>query len=221
MNDLVPNWFLGDHTSATKDLYLLEYFCKHLRELREMRPDVLQIFRKEFRRARVEAQFVGMRFEAYVAASFVRKHIRFVKSESPDFLLDDFPCSIECTTARVEQGSGQDLTYKVTSAIRRKAESASHRNDCLLFIDITNLLHTSLEATSTALREETRLAIEDTIFVGAVLFAHMFNQDNGQLQTIYFREDNRAPSAAQMAFLDLHYPISENRSYEFSFPRGG
>ena len=182
----------------------------------------MQIFRREFRRAKVEAQFFGMRFETYVAASLIRKSVSFIKTESPDFLLDEFPCSIECTTTRViDGGVAADLSYKVASAIHKKAASSSHRNDCVLFIDITNILHTSLAATANTVREETHLALEGTEFGCAVLFAHMFNTDKGQLQTVYFREDNRSLSGGLLAFLNMHYPVTENRSYEFSFPRGG
>lgn len=222
VNELVANWFLGDKTSAWQELYLLEYFAKHLKEIERARPDVLQVFRREFRRARVEAQFFGLRFEAYIAASLSRKGVSFVKAESPDFRLADISCSIECTTTRmVDGGASDDLSYKVASAIRKKAASASHRNDCVLFIDITNILHTSLVATASSVRGETRLALEDTEFGCAVLFAHIFNSDNGQLQTVYYREDNSSLTGAPLAFLDMHYWVTENRSYEFSFPPGG
>lgn len=204
------------------DLYLLEYFAKHLREVGDATPSVLQTFRREFRRARTESQFFGLRFEAYVAASFVRKGIPFVKSETPDFRLENMRCNVECTTTHVTDENGtRDLSYKVVSAIRKKAESGSHCSDCALFIDITNLLHSSLVATSEAIRQEAAVAIHATEFFSVVMFAHMFNSDRKRLETVYFREDNQALGKEQQIFLDTHYPIVGDRSYGFHFPRSG
>jgi len=222
VNNLVANWFLGEPRTAWRDLYLLEYFAKHLREVGDAAPDVLQIFRREFRRARTESQFVGLRFEAYVAASFIRKGILFDKSESPDFRLKELECNVECTTTLVtDDRTARDLSYKVVSAIRKKAESESHRSNCALFIDITNLFYSSLAATSDALRNEANAALRETEFFSVILFAHLFNSDRGRLETIYFREDNQALEKDQQAFLDAHYPILGDRAYDYFFPRSG
>lgn len=221
INNLVSKWFQGDIGSAWQDIYLLEYFEKHLREIEGARPEVLQVFRREFRRAKLESQFFGLRFEAYVAASLLRKGIGFAKTESPDFTLEGISCCIECTTTRVDDETSKNLSYKVTSAIRKKADSASHRSDCVLFIDVTNLLHTSLLATANTIREETRLALSGTDFGAAVLFAHMFDSGRGRVQTVYFREDNYTVGGGLLRFLDDFYPVSKNRSYAFSFPPGG
>ncbi len=221
LNELVANCFLLDESSAWQELYLLEYFEKHLREIETARPEVLQVFRREFRRAKLESQFFGLRFEAYVAASLIRKGVDFAKTESPDFSINGLSCCIECTTARVDGETSKDLSYKVTSAIRKKAGSASHRGDCLLFVDITNLLHASIFATANTLREETLLALNGTNFGAAVLFAHMFDADQCRLKTVYFREDNHLVGGDLLWFLDNNYPVIKERSYAFSFPRGG
>lgn len=221
INNLAANYFLGDEASAWQELTLLQYFQKHLRELEVARPDLLQVFRRELRRAKLESQFFGLRFEVYVAASMIRKGVSFAKTESPDFYLDGFACGIECTTAWVEDGTSKDLSYKVTSAIRKKTESASHRHDCILFIDITNLLHKSFLATANKFLGETSMILADTDFSTIVLLAHMFNADLGRIQTVYYREDNDSLAGGPLLFLDTHFPVSEDRSYEFSFPRGG
>lgn len=222
VNSLLPKCFVGAPRTAWRDLYLLEYFAKHLREMDDAAPDLLQIFRREFRRSRTESQFVGLRFEAYVAASFIRKGIRFDKSESPDFRLKELGCNVECTTTMVtDERTDRDLSYKVVSAIRKKAKSESHRSDCALFIDITNLLYSSLDATSDALRNDANAALRETAFFSAILFAHLFNSDRGRLETVYFREDNQALDKNQKGFLDAHYPMPGDRAYDFFFPRSG
>lgn len=221
ISNLAANYFLGDEASAWQELSMLQYFEKHLREIEVARPDLLQLFRREFRRAKLESQYFGLRFEVYVAASLIRKGVSFSKTESPDFYLDGFACGIECTTAWVEDGKSKDLSYKVTSAIRKKAESASHRHDCILFIDITNLFHKSFLATANKFLEETRTTLVDTNFSAIVPLAHMFNDDLGKLQTVHYREDNDSLAGGPLLFLNTHFPVLEDRSYEFSFPRGG
>lgn len=222
LNNLIPKCFLGEPKTAWRDLYLLEYFAKHLQEVGDAAPDVLQIFRREFRRARTESQFVGLRFEAYVAASFIRKGIAFDKSETPDFRLKELGCSVECTTTLVtDERTARDLSYKVVSAIRKKAKSESHRSTCALFIDITNLLYSSLAATSDALRHDANVALRQTEFFSVIFFAHLFNSDCSRLETVYFREDNQALEKNQQDFLDAHYPIHGDRVYDFFFPPSG
>lgn len=150
------------------------------------------------------------------------KKLASASLKAPIFVLNGVDCDVECTTAFVTgDRPDHDLSYKVVSAVRKKAESGSHRSNCALFIDITNLLHASLAATSDALLSDTRAALLATKFFSVILFAHVFNSDLKRLETIYFREDNDGLEDDQRNFLDTHYPIVGDRAYEFYFPRSG
>lgn len=78
----LSNWRTVETASDWRKLHLLGYFGKHLEEIRLHRPEVLDIFRRDFRRARIESQYVGLRFEVYVAASLSRKRVSFKKIRS-------------------------------------------------------------------------------------------------------------------------------------------
>lgn len=214
-------WSQGRRNESEADLTKLAYFGKHLNEIEGYSMDMLRQFRQGFRRAITSSQFHGLRFEVYVAASLIRKHISFEKSESPDFFIHQPKFGIECSSVRIDSPKPADLSYKVASVIRKKMKSASHRPDVALFIDITNILHNSPLEYINQIRPAACKAVSESNFCSSILFTHQFNGDLGQYETTYLREDSPRIEQKFKLLLDIHYPVGSHRIYNFHIPTEG
>ncbi len=214
-------WSQGRRNESEVNLTKLAYFCKHLGEIEGHSMDMLRQFRQGFRRAITSSQFHGLRFEVYVAASLLRKQIRFEKSEAPDFIIYQPSFCIECSSVRIDSPKQSDLSYKVASVIRKKMKSASHRPDVALFIDITNVFHNSPLEYINQIRPAAFKAVSESNFCSTILFLHQFNGDIGQYETAYLREDSPRIEPQFKSLLDLHYPVGSHKVYNFHIPAEG
>jgi len=219
---LIPLWNSGRREECEFELIKLAYLAKHLGEIEEADPKLLSHFRREFRRSGKILSYYGIRFEAYIAASLIRSGVQFIKSETPDFLIAESKLGLECTSTRVNAGHGKsDLTYKIQSALTKKAKTASNRPEIALLIDITNIAHNLIDFDIQAIRTAIYSSLLETKFGAVVLFVHLFNHDLSQYETNYLRIDGQTIISSLKSLLDHLYPLKVHEVREYKIPTEG
>jgi len=219
INALSYQRFCDERSLVELDVVRFEYLVKHLNEIERSNEEVLKMFRRGFRQAKTQANFEGLRFEVYAAASLARKNISFQKQECPDFLLPKEAAGIECTSVRLARREPfKDLSYKVRAAISNKATTNSNVSNVILLVDITNILHLADSQAVANLRTVAQEAVSRTHFASVVLFTHVFEEQGRRISTYYVREDSNAMPPDLRELVEKLYPVVGVRSYNFFVP---
>jgi hypothetical protein len=191
----------------------MEFFIVQLKQLEQNDPKMLKAYRELIKKH--PENYPGYRFEVEVAASLFKKEITFYKQESPDFKIVDDKYGdlfIESGSARLAQNKDVDLTYKICSAINKKAKKKYANSNTALFIDITNILFHLQQNERLPDTERLRGSILEcltvTTFGNVTLFSNMLNNDLDRFERSYLRVDSESIDRNLALFLDEHYPNS-------------
>lgn len=204
------------------------FLIKHLDEIGESKPELLEDFRQSIVQAKGTDNFFGTRFEVNVAASLVREDISFIKREAPDFeVLEPYQgTAIECTSARIRKdGPAKDFFYKVRSKCREKTNKDFADLDTALFIDVTNTLYTSLRRGSEVGaffdRERLERVVGASGFGNLTLFTYLVNNDLDRIESNYIRADHKSISTSLSSLLDDAFPFGSHPVPNFTVPYEG
>ena len=217
----------GSYLQRDYEFSKMAMLVKHLQEIAEYDLDLLNTFKKQIYRSSTYDKYFGVRFEIEIAASLIRKNIKFTKSESPDFIVhtnrkDIF---IECGSAHLSKPKSGDITYKISSVINKKSKRPYCNNATALFIDVTNIYYNSsindILKKGDKMRESVKNTLRKTEFGNATLFTYIFNKDKNRFESVYTRIDNKNIDDDLLKFLDEHYPLGEYIIYDFAIPPQG
>lgn len=205
------------------ELLKLQFLVQHLKRLEQARPELLRYYRRKLREARNNDAFFGLRYEVNIASSLIKKGLTFEKTERPDFRLPDHGLSLECTSVRIRTARGKehDLTYKVASVIRGKAKKGYATHSTALFIDITNVAHSSSSFDPEAFRAAAVECLPSTSFGAVVLMTYIMNLGLGRLESSYLRVDHPSAAPELIGFLDQYFPRGKHDIQLFSLPFEG
>ena len=222
---------LGEYELRDHELLRLGFLVKHLREIEQARPQLLQEITKPMRKAGPNDSFYGFRFETNIAASLIRHGAVFDKSEAPDFLLtaSHAGLAIECGSAHIRNTERTaDPLLKVAAAVRKKSKKAYSANTTALFLDITNLYYALAKSASLRSKEEVRRAatrnLKKSGFGSIVLFSYLVDnvdKQDKQLVSNYIRADSEGINPRLLSFLDDHYPTGDVDFSEYVLVKEG
>jgi len=206
--------------TLVKSLQLIEkYDKKILRKFKKIIKDT----------AKEQGTYFGVRAEIHIAASLIQKGINFIKTESPDFTIDEYGVYMECTSAHKLEGSSANLTDKIRSAILEKSKKAYCNPSTVLCVDITNILTANVESKNELLASKDHfkgivkqiLTDTNSSYGSVLLFSYSMDLE-GNMHTGYYRIDNESAVVALIDFLDKWYPIGEFRiGTGWYYPRAG
>ena len=203
-------------------------FLKHLKEVKESRPELYKFFKNEIKNAGPYDNFFGIRFELNIAASLIRKGISFKKQETPDFVLSEEMnnIGIECSSVRTRKFEKKpDLNYKIIAQLREKKKRKYSTQNTLLFLDATNIAHqlnnNRIQLDYPSLKDETFEANSDGFFDAILIFFYVFNSFTNRFESTYLRVDSDKITNASKRFLDAYYPIAKHQVLNPSFPWEG
>jgi len=201
----------GDWDSAIRALLRAIGLIHELEVLEAQAPALLRDFRRRLRRGS-EDEYHGTRCEIATAAALIARQGAFKRGAKgePDFVITQpVGVAIECTSAHLRAPSDRPLTYKLTAAIRAKAQKPYHSAATVLFLDYTNVLFHSVDVaaiTSDEVLTEVRATLEQTHFGALVLLCYLLDETSMDYVRVYRRIDRQQSTAAVRAFLDLCYP---------------
>ncbi|MBP1985967.1 hypothetical protein [Halolamina salifodinae] len=205
----------GNYEVRDYELLRLQMFAKHLQEVGETRPDLLEEFASEMHDIGYNEYF-GTRFEIDTCASLVRNEVDFEHPDPPDFIIERVSgeIAIECTTSHYS-GSSQTLEDKYKSTIDSKSGKSYYESSTALFVDITNLYYHGVDRQEPLSREKiiewTRERIElfDLDIGSVLLFSYIVDRDDGGMHHAYNRFDTDNAADPLIDFLDEFYPSDD------------
>ncbi len=167
-------------------------------------------------------QYIGIRREVRFAAGLVDKKLKFKKTETPDFLINEneFIFGAECSSAHIDflrEISGKSLVYKVEAILKKKSASDYKQKHNILIVDITNLLFHEGKSSKLELAEKDFAAkvlspsVDSSAFQSLLAFS-MANEDLGPgkgvtLHDKFYRIDRSDINSKIKSFLDRFYPL--------------
>ena len=189
----------------------LALLVQHLRRIETYDKSLLRHFRKQiYDSAHNWENYFGVRMEINVAASLVKKGIRFMKGESPDFTVPSSGVSIECGSAHVQGPKYVHPLAKLRSVIADKASKPYSNSNTALFLDFTNIQFAlGPVPDERAIRKSEVVGILDSLgaSLGSVVCFCYFMADDKTFQSNYSRMDAHSISHELSAFLNAHYPF--------------
>lgn len=208
----------GDYQDRDLQLARLTIFVKNLKEIEAKKPQLINHFRKEIKKAGSTDNFFGVRFEINIAASLIRKNIDFTKQESPDFafVFNSESLALECSSVRIRsEKDTSDYNYKISSCINKKESSGYHDNKTALFIDTTNLYYQTLSKDGVpdvnAMRSTARESMSKDSFGNITLFSFFFDIGKKQYQSNYARIDHDLIDKNLKNFMDTFFPFGSHK----------
>ena len=227
--DFVEN---GEVDRASYHLVRLQMFSKHLNEVRVLNPGYFSD-KVEDLTSETGGNYYGDRFEIDVAASLLRKGIKFKRVEPPDFRFsyDGDELDIEAKSAHFES-SDADIKEKIKRAIRSKTDDSYSHPTGVVFIDLTNVFFEGLRRNITVDSPTLRQWADETttnfpsVSVGAIVFFNYVVETSEEGQTglhhAYTIYENSDMSDTLLEFLADHFEIDEEfeimAPYSFDIP---
>jgi len=213
----------GEYIIRDYEFSRLRMFVKHLQEIE--RYDI-HLFKKFKKKIHIPSEYFGARFEINIAASLFRKKVKFSKTESPDFTIQngERDIFIECGSTHLSQPKLGDIKNKIISVIDEKSKEEYSNPDTALFIDVTNIFHymkKHLLPTQEEIKNDVKNTLESTNFGNVTLFTYMMNQDSNRFESIYQRINNKNTNKALQNFLDQYYPFGKFVVFNFFIPSQG
>lgn len=184
------------------------------------------IFRNENLKHKEDNAYYGFRFELNIWASLIKKGVSVIKSERPDFEINDLKVYIEATSCR-KRGDKKyvDFPLKIKSVINKKLENRGEYMNLstVLAIDITNLYHEDSKANfETNNYSEIVDEIKEYILnkeVGCILlFTYYLVKYPMGYQSSYIRIDNKSIDNNLVKFLDDNFPMGEFQIIDVGIP---
>lgn len=202
---------------AMRILLRLSYYRKHLEEVAQHRPPLLEHFRSRFQNVAGDAaNFYGNMFEVEIAASLLRNGISFEKQESPDFQVEvgEEAVGVECTIGRL--GGGGLPLKKLEGRVKKKGRRDYIGLSDAVFVDATGALFASAGGGTPKMRRTMESNMKRFMSmgvhkagVGAAVAFHRMVHDSGHIETIYSRVDHFRAESSLKWFLDDAYPYGE------------
>jgi len=189
----------------------------HLRDIQTHDSELLAHFRKRAHRVRNWEEYFGWRMEVNVAATLSRSGVRFCKSESPDFTLNDGEAFIECGSIHYSstRPKGETIIRKVLQAIQAKSRKPYCQEAAALALDATNIYwaikKTGDAIQNTELRQLIQVLLDngDSAFGSVMLFGYFMRLDH-TFESDYLRIDSPQIASSLKALLNLCFPWGEH-----------
>jgi len=215
----------GRYEERDYELARLLMLVKHLEEIKKYDVNLLNELRSKINRD--DANYFGFRFEVAIASSLIRKKVKFIKTESPDYKIshNGKEIYIETTSTHITKPSLKDLKHKIKAAIRKKSKKNYCQPNTALFIDITNIYFHNLLRKQLIQSKELKNYVKDILkkakFGSVVMFAYILNKKLNRFELNYIRVDSEAIDPILRDFLDKYYPIKGHIVQEFAIPDRG
>lgn len=199
----------------------VNFVVEDLEKVKSFDPKIFALLKKELKRPMPSDIYFGIRLELRIASSLSSKRINFIKSETPDFIINRKPkIGIECTSCHLKLGKShepKELAYKLESAINKKSKYTYQTSSNILAVDITNLLFhegkpnnpISLSDKDIVTKELSKY-IENSAFESVIAFSYSWTPtavgNGATLHNFYWRYDKVSLSKSIKKFLDTHFP---------------
>jgi hypothetical protein len=210
----------GDYANRNVEISKLSMLVKDLQTIGENDQVLLNEFKRKLHdTSKNWGTYFGVRMEINVAASLLRKHVKFVKQESPDFAIPEYGVFIECGSSHKPDDSSADIGDKIRTTITEKSRKAYCNLATLLCMDITNIAAKcgdggiEILASKNSVHRMVKQILSDTNpGYGSILLFLYFMDTNESFHSSYWRTDNDTITPALLAFLDKHYPYGDFKS---------
>lgn len=214
----------GDKRLGCAEACYVQLILEDLELIRNHDQDQFKHFRKELKRnGTLEDTYFGIRLEIRTSASLIKKNIGFIKSETPDFIMNDVELGIECTSVHISLNSNSrpnEVLYKVRSSINKKNDYEYKTDKVVLFIDASNLLfHEGNEYCNKVLADKENSYpilikdVNDSKFMSIIYFTYTWvpvQVNNGAtLHNLFYRIDSSNIDNTTCVFLDTHFPLGD------------
>jgi len=187
---------------------------KHLQEIEKYDSSLLLKFRNKLRKVQTSGYF-GERVEINIASSFIRKGIKFIKSESPDFKkINEQDINFECSSVHLTQDihNEKKLMEKLRKAILKKSKMGYAKPNTVLSLDATNIYHHDvINDFKFTYKENFRSFVKNVLrrsrYGSVIVFTYVFDPDNQVYYSNYIRIDNDNINNELRNFLNRHFPL--------------
>lgn len=201
----------GDVERAVGELYQLEFFCKHLDDVRSARSDVFEGLMKRMAQCAQSDNYYGLRMEARIASSMARKGLAFELRERPDFSVDSGAIFIECGSVWPDTSNpAKDYRTRVASAILAKDRQRYATSNTILALENTSVIaamvdHGRMES-DTDFHEFLSQLVSGMDFGSVLLFTTVFSYHTSQIHSAYNRMDSPRIDPRLTAFVETFFP---------------
>jgi len=218
------NYEKGKKRLGCAEACYVQFVLEDLDLIKKYDTSQFNYFRRELRRKQLpEETYFGLRLEIRISASLITKNIKFTKSETPDFIINDKQLGIECTSTHISLSSNikpQEVLYKIQAVINKKNEYEYKTSKTILMIDVSNLLfHEGNEYCNKILadRDNSYPVLEkdvnDSKFFSLIYFSYAWvpveGSNGATLHNLYYRIDSKKIDKNTMMFLDTHFPLGD------------
>lgn len=219
------NYYSGKKRLGCAKLTFAKLALEDLQKIFTYDKSLYEHFRKELLRKSLPLQnYFGLRLELRMATSLIDAKIPFIKSETPDFILNKpINIGIECTSAHLNLltiNKPKQVIYKVVSALEKKSTYTYKTPLNILAIDISNLLHhegqkqcTRILADMDKSRPALTKKVNESVFEALIYFYYaaipLKNGNGVKLQSCYTRIDKDKINPDCKKFLDSKYPYGD------------
>ena len=210
--DLVRNFLDQDSLEkAVGELYQLEFFCKHLNDVRCARQDVFNELTRRMQQCSQPDNYYGLRMETRIASSLVRKELVFELRERPDFSIDGDSLFIECGSVWPDTSDpAKDYRARVASAIEAKNRKRYATYKTILALENTSVIAAMVDQGK--LEDDTDFhaflshLANKMDFGSVLLFSTVYSHRTFQISSTYARIDSPSIDKTLLAFLDRFFP---------------
>lgn len=207
----------GSLVEAAGELYQLEFFCKHLNDVRCARQDVFDELTRRMQQCAQPDNFYGLRMETRIASSLVRKGLGFELRERPDFSIDGDSLFIECASVWPNTSDpAKDYRARVASAIQAKNRKRYATYKTILALENTSVIaamvdHGKLE-NDTDFHAFLSPLTNEMHFGSVLLFSTAYSQRTFQIISTYDRMDSPSIDETLRAFVERFFPRQDMRA---------
>jgi|GEM_PF-4440332 len=200
----------GNLANAIRNVLLLRFFEKHLKEVHGAAPEIVRLLRKRLVSPTL-SDYLGARCEIDIAASLVRNGHKPKKRERPDFEvpLSNGSVFIECSHAFLEAEKQDPILYKIRACIEKYGKKGYMNSSTALVIEATNLFYNSEENTHVEsvelLRHEICRFTEEAGIGATLVLFHAFDNTTLNLSHVVRRYDSPQIGKRLLGFLNAHY----------------
>jgi hypothetical protein len=207
----------GNITERNVEISKLCMLVNHLQNVQKHSPTSFQKFKKILIDTHKNLnQYFGVRMEINIANSLIKKNIKFVNGEAPDYYIPGFDVFIECTSVHMTKDSTKNAIEKISEAIKKKSQKPYCNNSCILCIDITNVVafigteEAQIVNDKSKLREVIKLHLkENNSKFGCILLFRYYMDENSNFMSHYVRIDNENIIPSLFVFLEENYPFGD------------
>lgn len=196
---------------AAGELYELEFFCKHLNDVRGARYDVFNELTRRMQQCAQPDNYYGLRMEARIASSLVRKRLVFELRERPDFSIYGDSLFIECASVWPDTSDPtRDYRARVASAIKSKDRKRYATSKTFLALENTSVIAAMMGQGK--LEDDTDFHVflsklkNGMDFGSVLLFSTVYSHHTFQLTSTYTRMDSPCIDKELLVFLEMFFP---------------